>query len=85
LPAAVPESVALERYPGRCPRLSAAQRAALKLQDKYMGTMRGLKPRQRAKIKKIRAAKGFVAAIKAAERMAAWAACSGMLKSLWDA
>ena len=54
----------------RAPRLTAAHRAALKLQGRYMGTMRALKPGQRAKVKKIRAAKGVRAAIKAAERMA---------------
>jgi hypothetical protein len=45
-------------------------RRKLKLQGKYMGTMRGLKPRQRARVKKIRAAKGVRAAIAAAKRMA---------------
>ena len=54
----------------RKPRLSAAQRAALKLQGKYMGTMRGLKPRQITQVKKIREAKGIRAAIRAAEKMA---------------
>jgi len=34
-----------------------------------MGTLRGLKPRQRAKMKRIRAAKGIRAAIAAARRM----------------
>jgi len=51
------------------PRLSRAQRAALKLQGKYMGTMRGLSPRKRAQVKRIRAEKGVRAAIAAAERM----------------
>ena len=55
----------------RRPRLSAQQRAALKLQGKYMGTMRGLPVAKRAKVKKIRATKGIRAAIKAAERMSA--------------
>ena len=36
----------------RRPRLSAAQRSALKLQGKYMGTMRGLTSAQRNKVKK---------------------------------
>ena len=58
------------KRPRRRPRLSARQRAALKLQGKYMGTMRGLKPAQRARMKKIRVAKGIHAAIRAAERMA---------------
>jgi hypothetical protein len=35
-----------------------------------MGTMRGLKPRQQARVKKIRAQKGIRAAIAAARRMA---------------
>lgn len=34
-----------------------------------MGTMRGLKPSQRSKIKKIRASQGIRAAIAAAQRM----------------
>jgi len=34
-----------------------------------MGTMRGLKPAQRAKVKRIRAAKGIRAAIAEARRM----------------
>lgn len=54
----------------RKPRLSTAQRRALKLQGKYMGTMRGLKPRERAKVKKLRAEKGLRAAIAEARRMA---------------
>jgi hypothetical protein len=58
------------KRPRKKPRLSVATRAALKLQGKYMGTMRGLKPRQRAKVKTIRAERGIKAAIKTAERMA---------------
>ena len=50
----------------RKPRLSRQARAALMLQGKYMGTMPGLKPRQRPKVKKIRAVKGIAAAIRAA-------------------
>ena len=57
------------KAPRRRPRLSADQRRALKLQGKYMGTMRGLKPSKRALIKKIRAKKGIRAAITAAQRM----------------
>jgi len=51
-------------------RITASHRAALKLQGRYMGTLRGLKPRQRSRIKKVRAAKGVRAAIAAARRMA---------------
>jgi len=46
------------------------QRAVLKLQGKYMGTMRGLPPRKIAQVKRMRAEKGIRAAIAAAERMA---------------
>jgi len=57
------------KRPRRKPRLTSQQREALKLQGKYMGTMRGLKPTQRAKIKKIRATKGIRAAIAAAQKL----------------
>ena len=50
--------------------ITPKRRAALKLQGRYMGTMRGLKPRQRAQMKTIKVAKGMLAAIRAAERMA---------------
>jgi len=49
--------------------LSPARRRALKLQGKYIGTIRGLKPRQRAKVKKIRETKGVQAAIAYAKRI----------------
>jgi len=55
----------------RRPRLTADQRRALKLQGKYMGTMRGLKPAQRDRIKKVRAQRGIHAAIKAAQKLVA--------------
>ena len=55
----------------RRPRLTAAQRAALKLQGRYMGTMRGLKATHQARVKAIRKAKGIRAAISAAQRLAA--------------
>ena len=55
----------------RKPRLSTRQRAALKLQGKYMGTMRGLPASKRAQVKKIRAEKGIKAAIAYAKKLAA--------------
>jgi hypothetical protein len=55
----------------RKPRLTAKDRARLKLQGRYMGTLRGLKPRHREKVKRIRARKGVRAAIAAAHRMGA--------------
>src|SRR5262245_45026170 len=64
----VPEvAVSKDGRPRRRPRLSRQQRAALKLQGKYMGTMRALPMAKRVKVKKIRAAKGIRAAIRAAE------------------
>ena len=58
------------KRPRRKPRLTAAQRAVLKLQGKYMGTMRGLPARKAAQVKKIRAVKGIRAAIAEARRVA---------------
>jgi hypothetical protein len=39
------------------------------IQGKFLGALRGLKPRQREQIKKLRAEKGYEAAIKAAAGM----------------
>ena len=71
LPAVAEQAVAAAkgRKVRRRPRLSQQQREALKLQGKYMGTMRGLSPKRRGVIKKIRAEKGINAAITAARRM----------------
>lgn len=67
----VREATAKATPPGRrSPRLSAAQRRALILQGRYMGTMRGLNPAQQARVKKVREVKGIRAAIAAARRMA---------------
>lgn len=57
--------------PRRKLKLSPARRAALKLQGQYVGHMRGLKPRQKAEVKRIRAAKGVRAAIATAKKLAA--------------
>jgi hypothetical protein len=51
-------------------RLSPARRATLKLQGQYMGHMRSLGPRQKARVKVLKAAKGFPAAIKLAKKLA---------------
>jgi len=59
------------RQPRRKMQLTPARRAALKLQGRYLGYMRQLKPTQKAKVKRIRAAKGIRAAIAAAKRLAA--------------
>lgn len=55
----------------RRPRLTATQRRALKLQGRYMGTMRGLSARKQAKVKAIRKVKGIHAAIAEAKKLAA--------------
>jgi len=55
---------------GRKLRLSAERRAALRLQGLYMGHLRSLKPRQKARVKALRAAKGIRPAIAFATRLA---------------
>lgn len=70
-PTIVPVSAGgMEQPVRKRPKLTPRQRAALKLQGKYMGTMRGLKPAQRSIIKKIRVEKGIKAAIVEAQKMA---------------
>jgi hypothetical protein len=54
---------------GRKLRLSPARRSALKLQGQYMGRLRSLKPRQKARVKALRAAKGVRPAIAFAKRL----------------
>lgn len=49
--------------------ISPARRAALKLQGQYMGYLRRLKPKQRARVKAVREKKGFRAAIAEAKRV----------------
>lgn len=56
--------------PRRKMHISPARRAALKLQGRYLGYMRVLKPRQKSQVKKIRLAKGIRAAIAAARKLA---------------
>jgi hypothetical protein len=47
-------------------RLSPKRRAQLKLQGSYMGYMRQLGPRQKARVKAVKEKKGFEAAIRVA-------------------
>ena len=54
----------------RAVTLTPKRRAQLKLQGAYMGFMRQLKPAQKAKIKALKAKKGFEAAIRQARRIA---------------
>ncbi|MGE5126519.1 MAG: hypothetical protein ACM3PV_09510 [Betaproteobacteria bacterium] len=56
--------------PRRRLRLSPRRRAALKLQGQYMGYLRGLKPRQKARVKALAAAKGVRAAVGLARGLA---------------
>lgn len=51
-------------------KLSPARRAALEIQGRYMGSLRPLKPRQKARVKELRARKGLPAAIALAKRLA---------------
>jgi hypothetical protein len=65
---------ATSRTPGgprvrRKPRLNAKRRRSLKLQGQYMGTMRGLPARQKARVKRVRKEKGIRAAIVEAKRL----------------
>jgi hypothetical protein len=51
-------------------KLSPKRRAALKLQGQYMGYIRNLKPRQKARVKALKAKKGYRPAIALAKRLA---------------
>jgi len=53
----------------RRPRLSSSQLKALKLQGRYMGTMRGLSARSQARVKAVRKTRGIHAAIAEARRL----------------
>ena len=55
---------------GRKLRLSAARRAALKVQGQYIGHLRQLRPRQKARVKALRASRGVRSAISLARKLA---------------
>ena len=55
---------------GRTLRITPERRAQLKLQGAYMGYMRQLGPRQKARVKAVKEQKGFKAAIAAAKTLA---------------
>jgi len=59
-----------ERASRRVLRLTPRRKAALVLQGRYMGLMRGLKPRQKAQVRKIKHTRGVQAAIGKARTMA---------------
>jgi hypothetical protein len=52
-------------------RITPARRAQLKLQGRYLGYMRQLGPRQKARVKAVKEKKGFEAAIRVAKRLTA--------------
>jgi hypothetical protein len=66
------EAVGAPPRPGvrRPRRFSPERRAALKLQGRYIGHVRKLAPKQRARVKKLREAKGVHAAIRFAMKLA---------------
>ncbi len=55
---------------GRKLRITRKRRAQLKLQGAYMGYMRQLGPRQKARVKAVKEKNGFEAAITLARRLA---------------
>ena len=57
------------KNPRRKLRLSPARRRSLKLQGSYMGYMRQLRPKQKARVKAVKEKRGFPAAIAVARRM----------------
>ena|ERR687898_2131790 len=50
--------------------LTPARRASLKLQGQYMGYVRNLRPRQKSRVKALKATKGYPAAIRLARKLA---------------
>ncbi len=54
----------------RTMKLTPKARASLKLQGRYMGYMRQLKPKQKAQVRKIKETKGVRAAITKAKKLA---------------
>jgi hypothetical protein len=55
--------------PRRTLRLSPQRRAALKLHGRYLGHLRRLKPAQKARVKALKAKRGYHAAIALAQRL----------------
>lgn len=68
--AAAPGSRASGSAPRRRRRLTAADRARLKVQGEYLGLVRHLSVKNRGRVKAVRAKSGYGAAIKMARRMA---------------
>jgi hypothetical protein len=55
--------------PRRPMRITLKRRAQLKLQGQYMGYMRQLGPRQKARVRAVKEKRGFEAAIRVAKRL----------------
>jgi len=51
-------------------KLSPQRRAALRLHGRYLGSLRQLKPAQKARVKAVQAKNGYHAAIRLAKRLA---------------
>lgn len=68
-PTAAARTSAPAALPRRRAPLSAERKAALQLQGRYMAQVRTLKPRQKARVKTFRAAKGVRAAINLAMQL----------------
>jgi hypothetical protein len=62
--------LARRRQGARTLTLSPKRRAILRLQGQYMGHLRGLPLRQKARVKALRTSKGFPAAIRLAKKLA---------------
>ena len=68
--AAAAPAVSGGRRPRRKLHLTPQRKAALKLQGQYMGYLRGLKPREQAKVKALAASKGVRSAVSLARQFA---------------
>ena len=67
---AAPPVLAAAPAPRRKLRLTPQRKAALKLQGQYMGYLRGLRPREQAKVKALAASKGVRSAVSLARQFA---------------
>jgi len=64
-----PRRKAIKALPARRKRVSPKRRRAMQQQGRYIGAVRMLHPADRAKVKEVRAEKGFAAAIAEARRL----------------
>jgi hypothetical protein len=66
---AAARGAAASAAPRRPRKLSPQRRAALKLQGRYIGHVRTLSLKQRARVKRLRSEKGILAAIRLAQQL----------------